>query len=59
MKEIYRYYSDTEVTETCTNIECPYCHDEWCEVGKDECGVTYVLHCETCNNKFEMHFDAD
>lgn len=29
MKKIYRTYADTEVVMLATNIECPYCGDEW------------------------------
>jgi len=59
MKKIYRYYSDIEIYQTCTNIKCPYCGEEWCEVDKDQCGKTYEIECEECGKTFEMHFDAD
>jgi predicted RNA-binding Zn-ribbon protein involved in translation (DUF1610 family) len=63
MKRIYRFYADTEVTETATNVKCPYCGNEWLEPDSDECGKTYIVHCEEgynqgCGKKFEMHFDA-
>ena len=63
MKEIYRYYEDTEVVQLATNIKCPYCGREWKEYDKDECGRTYHLVCsneydEGCNKEFLMHFDA-
>ena len=62
MKEIYRGYEDTEVTELSTRVKCPYCGSEWLEAGKDECGVTYELECDDfdggCGKKFKMHFDA-
>lgn len=63
MKEIYRYYSDTEVYELAVNIECPYCGEEWQEVGLTECGESYEITCEdspkSCGKKFIMCFDAD
>ena len=63
MKEIYRTYADTEVSELSTFIECPYCGSEWQEDGMSECGKTYELQCgdeweEGCGKKFKMHFDA-
>jgi len=59
VKEIYRYYSDTEVYKTMTKIKCPYCNEEWSEVGADECEKTYELTCDECENTFLMHFDVD
>lgn len=58
MKEIYRTYADTEVAQLATNIECPYCGNEWQEYDMDECGETYLLHCDECEGCFKMHFDA-
>ena len=64
MKEIYRGYSDTEVSEIVVNVKCPYCGMEWQE-DNPECGVTYTLECEKdewtdgCGKEFKMHFDAD
>lgn len=62
VKEIYRTYNDTEVTELGTRIKCPYCGNEWLEYNKSDCGETYQLECEDydggCGKTFEMHFDA-
>jgi hypothetical protein len=65
LKEIYRTYADTEVSEIVVNIKCPYCGEEWQE-DKTECGETYELTCtdfhdilgEGCGKKFKMYFDA-
>ncbi|MBU9711080.1 hypothetical protein [Evansella tamaricis] len=65
LKEIYRTYNDTEVSEIVVNVECPYCGEEWQE-DNPECGVTYELTCtnyydtleEGCGKKFKMYFDA-
>lgn len=65
MEKIYRYYSDTEVSEVATRVKCPYCGHEWLEFDKNDCGVTYELECEKdcleggCGKTFEMYFDAD
>ncbi|KIN42396.1 hypothetical protein [Bacillus subtilis] len=59
MKEIYRFYKDTEVLKFVTNIKCPYCGAEWQEEDVDKCGETFVLECEDCEKKFKMHFDAN
>ncbi len=63
MKEIYRTYADTEVSELSTSIECPYCGSEWSEGGMNECGKAYTITCgeyltEGCGRQFKMHFDA-
>lgn len=62
MRKIYRTYSDTEVTQLSTRIECPYCGKEWLEPDLDECGTTYNLNCDEdddgCGKDFEMYFDA-
>lgn len=58
MEEIYRTYEDTEIVQLATNIECPYCFEEWQEYDMDECGKTYLLHCNRCGKYFKMHFDA-
>lgn len=63
MKEIYRSYSDTEVSELSTRVECPYCGMEWLEADKNDCGETYVIKCDNewedgCGKEFKMHFDA-
>ena len=59
MRAIYRTYEDTEIVMLATNVECPYCGDEWQEEDKDECGETYILECPECGKKFKMYFDAD
>lgn len=59
MKKIYRTYADTEIAMLVTNIECPYCGDEWQEYDMDECGETYLLVCDGCGKEFEMYFDVD
>lgn len=58
MKTIYRTYADTEIVMLATNVECPYCYNEWQEEDKDECGEIYILKCPGCGKKFKMHFDA-
>jgi hypothetical protein len=59
VKEILRYYADTEVYSIAVNIECPYCGAEWQEIDKTDCGESYELECEDgCGKKFIMHFDA-
>ncbi len=58
MKEIYRGPEDTQLEVVSTAITCPYCSEEWREDNKDGCGVTYLIECEKCGNKFNMHFDA-
>lgn len=62
MKQIYRTYADTEVSELQTSIKCPYCGNEWMEPNMDGCGETYVLTCDKdedgCGKQFEMYFDA-
>lgn len=59
MKTIYRTYSDTEVASLYTYVECPYCGAEWKELDMDDCGMTYRIYCEDCDEVFEMYFDAD
>ena len=58
MEIIYRTYEDTEVSVLATQIECPYCHSEWLEEDMNECGTTYKIKCEECDEEFQMHFDA-
>ena len=64
MKEIYRTYADTEVSELSTFIKCPYCGKEWSEDDMNSCGATYVLTCDNefedgCGKEFTMYFDAN
>ena len=61
MKEIYRTYADTEVSELATNIECPHCGDKWQELDMSDPGETYELECEAdgCGKTFKMYFDVD
>ena len=66
MKEIYRTYADTEVSELSTRIKCPKCGSEWLEPDMNECGKTYELQCgdewdldEGCGEIFKMYFDVD
>jgi predicted RNA-binding Zn-ribbon protein involved in translation (DUF1610 family) len=58
METIYRTHADTEVMQTATEVECPYCGESWLERDTDDCGRTYVLDCEGCEKQFKMHFDA-
>ena len=58
MKKIYRTYADTEVSALATNIECPHCNAEWLEDGMSNCGTTYQIRCEECDEEFQMYFDA-
>lgn len=58
MDIIYRTFADTEVVMLATNIECPYCGEEWQEYDMDECGKTYNLECISCTREFQMHFDT-
>lgn len=60
MKKIYRCYADTEVHALAVAVKCPHCGEEWNEIDKTECGLTYKLVCENedCEQEFEMYFDA-
>jgi uncharacterized Zn-finger protein len=31
METIYRTHADTEVMQTATEVECPYCGESWLE----------------------------
>lgn len=58
MKTIHRTHRDTEVISVSVRIECPYCGNEQLEEDADNCGTTYQIRCEECDEEFLMHFDA-
>lgn len=58
MKRICRNSDDTEVVEIGVRIECPYCGEEWIEVGVDSDDQIHIITCDNscCEKLFELDF---